>query len=86
MLPLLHLVQSEEGYVSTDGIAFCAAQLGLTAAPSGVALTPLASRRRSSIACRRGTRHHPAIAAFVAAIRQPASAPAALDAPPGRAR
>jgi DNA-binding transcriptional LysR family regulator len=61
-------------------------QLGLTAAPSGVALTPLASRRRSSIACRRGTRHHPAIAAFVAAIRQPASAPAALDAPPGRAR
>ena len=30
LLPLLHLVQSEEGYVSTDGIAFCAAQLGLT--------------------------------------------------------
>jgi NADH-quinone oxidoreductase subunit E len=32
LLPLLHLVQSEEGYVSTDGIAFCAAQLGLTEA------------------------------------------------------
>jgi NADH-quinone oxidoreductase subunit E len=30
--PLLHLVQSEEGYVSDDGIAFCAEQLGLTEA------------------------------------------------------
>jgi NADH-quinone oxidoreductase subunit E len=32
LLPLLHLVQSEEGYVSEDGIAFCAGQLGLTEA------------------------------------------------------
>jgi NADH-quinone oxidoreductase subunit E len=32
LLPLLHLVQSEEGYVSTDGIGFCAEQLGLTKA------------------------------------------------------
>jgi NADH-quinone oxidoreductase subunit E len=32
LLPLLHLVQSEEGYVSQDGIAFCAGQLGLTEA------------------------------------------------------
>ena len=32
LLPLLHLVQAEEGYVSADGIAFCAAQLGLTEA------------------------------------------------------
>lgn len=32
LLPLLHLVQSEEGYVSADGIAFCAGQLGLTEA------------------------------------------------------
>jgi len=32
LLPLLHLVQSEEGYVSQDGIEFCAAQLGLTEA------------------------------------------------------
>jgi len=32
LLPLLHLVQSEEGYVSEDGIEFCAAQLGLTEA------------------------------------------------------
>jgi NADH-quinone oxidoreductase subunit E len=30
ILPLLHLVQSEEGYVSGDGVTFCAEQLGLT--------------------------------------------------------
>src|SRR5580700_6963866 len=32
LLPLLHLVQAEEGYVSADGIEFCASQLGLTEA------------------------------------------------------
>jgi len=32
LLPLLHLVQSEEGYVSEDGIAYCAAKFGLTEA------------------------------------------------------
>jgi len=32
LLPLLHLVQSEQGYVSDDGIEFCAQQLGLTEA------------------------------------------------------
>lgn len=32
LLPLLHLVQSEEGFVSADGIAFCAELLGLTTA------------------------------------------------------
>jgi NADH-quinone oxidoreductase subunit E len=32
LLPLLHLVQSDEGHVSDDGIAFCAEQLGLTEA------------------------------------------------------
>jgi NADH-quinone oxidoreductase subunit E len=32
MLPLLHLVQSEQGYVTDDGIAFVAAELGLTVA------------------------------------------------------
>jgi NADH-quinone oxidoreductase subunit E len=32
LLPLLHLVQSHEGYVSPDGIGFCAEQLGLTRA------------------------------------------------------
>src|SRR5262249_51699729 len=32
LLPLLPLVQSKEGFVSTDGIAFCAEQLGLSEA------------------------------------------------------
>ncbi|MEO9138488.1 MAG: NADH-quinone oxidoreductase subunit NuoE [Jatrophihabitans sp.] len=32
LLPLLHLVQSEQGYVSPDGIAFCADTLDLTKA------------------------------------------------------
>jgi NADH-quinone oxidoreductase subunit E len=32
LLPLLHLVQSIDGYVSPDGIAFCAQQVGLTSA------------------------------------------------------
>lgn len=32
LLPMLHLVQSEEGFVSADGIALCAEELGLTTA------------------------------------------------------
>jgi len=32
LMPLLHLVQSEVGYVSDDGIRFCAEQLGLAEA------------------------------------------------------
>src|SRR5438477_7556536 len=32
LLPLLHLVQAEEGYVSAAGIGFCADVLGLTKA------------------------------------------------------
>jgi NADH-quinone oxidoreductase subunit E len=32
LLPLLHLVQSEEGHVSEDGIRFCADMLGITPA------------------------------------------------------
>jgi NADH-quinone oxidoreductase subunit E len=32
LLPMLHLVQSEQGYVTPDGIAFCADVLGLTKA------------------------------------------------------
>ncbi len=32
LLPLLHLVQAEEGYVSRTGMAFCAELLGLTTA------------------------------------------------------
>jgi NADH-quinone oxidoreductase subunit E len=32
LLPMLHLVQSEQGYVSADGIAFCADVLAITKA------------------------------------------------------
>ncbi len=32
LLPMLHLVQSEEGYVSADGISLCAEELSLTTA------------------------------------------------------
>ncbi|EGD55533.1 NADH-quinone oxidoreductase subunit NuoE [Gordonia neofelifaecis] len=32
LLPLLHLVQSHDGYLTRAGVAFCAEQLGLTAA------------------------------------------------------
>ncbi|MDQ1705415.1 MAG: NADH-quinone oxidoreductase subunit [Frankiaceae bacterium] len=39
LLPLLHLVQSEEGYVTPAGIGFCAEQLGLTKAEVGAVAT-----------------------------------------------
>jgi NADH-quinone oxidoreductase subunit E len=39
LLPLLHLVQAEEGYVSEDGIAFCAEVLQLTKAEVGAVST-----------------------------------------------
>src|SRR5690606_27932909 len=39
LLPLLHLVQSEDGYVSPDGIAFCARLLGLTTAEDSAVAT-----------------------------------------------
>jgi NADH-quinone oxidoreductase subunit E len=39
LLPLLHLVQSEEGYVSSDGIGLCAEMLGLTKAEVGAVAT-----------------------------------------------
>ena len=39
LVPLLHLVQSEEGYVSADGLAFCAEKLGLTTAEATAVLT-----------------------------------------------
>ena len=32
LLPLLHLVQAEEGYVTQDGIGYCAELLALTEA------------------------------------------------------
>ncbi|MFA9446242.1 NAD(P)H-dependent oxidoreductase subunit E [Egicoccus sp. AB-alg6-2] len=39
LLPMLHLVQSDEGYVSEDGIALCAQVLGLTKAEVGAVAT-----------------------------------------------
>ena len=45
-------------------------QLGVAEAPAGVSLTPVTARRRTSIACRKGTSRHPAVAAFAAAIRE----------------
>jgi NADH-quinone oxidoreductase subunit E len=39
LLPMLHLVQAEEGYVSPDGVAFCADMLGLTKAEVGAVAT-----------------------------------------------
>ena len=46
-------------------------QLGVGDAPVEATLTPLACHRRSSIAYRRGTRGHPAVAAFAQAVSQP---------------
>jgi DNA-binding transcriptional LysR family regulator len=48
-------------------------QLGAIDVPPGVALTPLVARRRSSIAYRKGTSRHPAVAAFTKAIRRSAA-------------
>lgn len=39
LLPLLHLVQAEEGFISAAGIEFCAAQLGLTTAEVAAVVT-----------------------------------------------
>ncbi|HVX69584.1 MAG TPA: NADH-quinone oxidoreductase subunit NuoE [Mycobacteriales bacterium] len=39
LLPLLHLVQSDEGYVSPEGIALCAELLDLTKAEIGAVAT-----------------------------------------------
>ena len=49
LLPLLHLVQSEDGYLTKAGLAFCAAQLGLTHAEvTAVATFYSMYRRRPS--------------------------------------
>ncbi len=49
LLPMLHLVQSEEGYVSPTGIEFCAETLGLsTADVTGVATFYTMYRREAS--------------------------------------
>src|SRR5215475_4266487 len=39
LLPLLHLVQNEEGQVTPAGVAFCAEQLGITKAQVGAVAT-----------------------------------------------
>lgn len=50
-----------------QGVAFVP-DLGAVAAPAGVVLTPLAIRRRTRLAYRRGTGSHPAIAAARTAL------------------
>src|SRR3954453_13533457 len=39
LLPMLHLVQAEEGYVTSEGIGLCADLLGLTKAEVGAVAT-----------------------------------------------
>jgi NADH-quinone oxidoreductase subunit E len=39
LLPMLHLVQAEDGYVSPEGVRFCAEELGLTKAEVGAVAT-----------------------------------------------
>jgi NADH-quinone oxidoreductase subunit E len=47
LLPLLHLVQSEQGYVTPDGIAFCADVLGITKAQVAAVATFYTMYKRS---------------------------------------
>ena len=47
LLPLLHLVQSQDGYLTAAGIAFCAAQLGLSEAEVTAVATFYSMYRRS---------------------------------------
>lgn len=49
LLPLLHLVQSEEGHVSAGGIEFCARLLGLTTAEVRAVATFYTMYRRSPV-------------------------------------
>jgi len=46
LLPMLHLVQSVQGYVSPDGIRLCAEELGLTKAEVGAVATFYTMYRR----------------------------------------
>lgn len=48
LLPLLHLVQSEDGYLTKAGIAFCANQLGLTDAEVTAVATFYSMYRRTA--------------------------------------
>ncbi len=47
LLPLLHLVQSEDGYLTPAGIDFCAQQLGLTGAEVAAVATFYSMYRRT---------------------------------------
>ena len=47
LLPMLHLVQSEQGYVTPDGLAFCAEILGLTHAQVAAVATFYTMYKRS---------------------------------------
>ena len=46
LLPMLHLVQSVQGYVSPDGITLCSEELGLTKAEVGAVATFYSMYRR----------------------------------------
>src|SRR3712207_1553185 len=47
LLPMLHLVQSVQGYVSPEGVGFCARLLGLTKAEVGAVATFYTMYKRS---------------------------------------
>ncbi len=53
LLPMLHLVQSVQGYVSPDGIALCAEELELTKAEVGAVATFYTMYRRRPAAVHR---------------------------------
>src|SRR5690606_39150844 len=53
LLPLLHLVQAEDGYITPAGIEFCARRLGLTGAEVAAVPTCYTMYRRSPTG-----RHH----------------------------
>jgi DNA-binding transcriptional LysR family regulator len=56
-------------------------QLAAVQQPGGVTLLPLAARRRTRVACRRGAGAHPAVAACVAALRAATAAYLGLPRP-----
>ena len=49
LLPMLHLVQSEQGYVTAEGITVCAQELGLTHAEVGAVATFYTMYRRKPV-------------------------------------
>jgi NADH-quinone oxidoreductase subunit E len=49
LLPLLHLVQAQEGFVSGDGILYCARKLGLTTAEVSAVSTFYSMYKRAQV-------------------------------------